>query len=73
MFLLCYYSLESAVVAYLVEKCGNKFGISLTYSNFDFVESRLHLGNKNKKVVFCFVFHSVCTTFAGKKLRVCEK
>ena len=43
------------------------------FCTFDFVESRLHLGNKNKNFVFCFVFHSVCTTFACKKLRVCEK
>ena len=27
---------------------------------------RLLLGNKNKNFVFCFVFRSVCTTFAPK-------
>ena len=30
------------------------------------VESRLHLGIKNKNFVFCFVFLSICTTFAPK-------
>ena len=26
---------------------------------------KLHIGNKTKKMVFCFVFRSICTTFAA--------
>jgi hypothetical protein len=36
------------------------------YTQGTAVKDRLHLGNKNKNFVFYFVFHSVCTIFAGE-------
>ena len=38
-----------------------------------FGQDRLHLGNKNKKTFFYFVFRSICTTFAHKSVRNCSR
>ena len=41
-----------------------QFCIVLAYSYVGCAELRLHLGNKNEKMFFHFVFRSICTNFA---------
>jgi len=53
---------------FLTLKNENSFQFSSLNRNFalslNFVEDRLHLNNKNKKMLFCFVLSSICTIFA---------
>ena len=51
-------ALENANI-FVFSSLNRNFALSL-----NFVEDRLHLNNKNKKMLFCFVLSSICTIFA---------